>query len=310
MKDKPNEVIDVDAEDEETRSKSVVRSPWPAGHRMIGPANAPPGDEVSSVVFRVGRIYGYNADGRHCRVDPDDVVSVEAGLVLWDLGLLSGGPDWSNSVFKEATTVPNNMYNDKRVRLVGMSSLPATNTEWFAKTGIAYPTSAFPQPQLGRRGAERAKMRMDVYGRFNFGAKPKKSNDLEPELDDSMADLALHEGTDASSRMKRFLRDPAGENFGNDKFYLRQDLGGAEDSMRAFRNAFPPGDEDMGSYAVVTMRVKYEPRFVQTTGRKILVICWVQIIQDGDGEVIGWSWEGPEIQVPLNFLRGHGRMVL
>jgi hypothetical protein len=62
------------------------------------------------------RIYGYNSDGRHCRVSVEDVVSVEASLVLWDLGLLAGGQDWSNSVFKEATTVPNKMYNDKRVR--------------------------------------------------------------------------------------------------------------------------------------------------------------------------------------------------
>ena len=89
-----------------------------------------------------GRVYGYNANGRYCLVDCDEVVSVEAGLVLWDLGLLSGGQDWSDDVFKDATKVPNKMYNDKRVRLVGMSSLPATNTEWFAKTGIQYPTPA------------------------------------------------------------------------------------------------------------------------------------------------------------------------
>ena len=133
---------------------------------------------------------------------------------------------------------------------------------------------------------------------------------MEPELDDSMADLALHEGTDASSRMKRYLKDPSSENYEDNQFYLRQDLGGAEDAMRAFRNAFPPGDEDMGWYAVVTVRVKPDSGFARTTGRKILVICWVQIIQDGDGEVIGWSWEVPEIQVPLDFLRGHGRMVL
>ena len=31
------------------------------------------------------RVFGYNADGRHCVVDPTDVVSVEAGLVLWDV---------------------------------------------------------------------------------------------------------------------------------------------------------------------------------------------------------------------------------
>jgi len=257
-----------------------------------------------------GRVYGYNANGRYCLVDCDEVVSVEAGLVLWDLGLLSGGQDWSDDVFKDATKVPNKMYNDKRVRLVGMSSLPATNTEWFAKTGIQYPTPAFPQPQLGRRGAERAKTRMDVYDRFNFEAKPKKTRDLEPELDDTMADLALDEGTVASGRMKRFLRDPESESFGDDLFYLRQDLGENADAMRAFRNAFPPGDEDMGWYAVVTVRMKPGSRFVETTGRKILVICWVQIIQDGDGHIIGWTWEGPEIQVPLDFLRGHGRMVL
>ena len=188
--------------------------------------------------------------------------------------------------------------------------MPATNTEWFAKTGIQYPTPSFPQPQLGRRGTERAKTRMDVYDRFNFEAKPKKTRDLEPELDDTMADLALNEGTVASSRMKRFLRDPDSENFGDDQFYLRQDLGEDADAMRAFRNAFPPGDEDMGWYAVVTVRIKPDSRFVETTGRKILVICWVQIIQDGDGRIIGWTWEGPEIQVPLDFLRGHGRMVL
>ena len=146
-----------------------------------------------------GRIFGYNSEGRHCRVAVEDVVSVEAGLVLWDLGLLAGDQDWSDSVFPEATTVPNRMYNDKRVRLVGMSSLPATNTEWFAKTAIAYPTPDFPQPQLGRRGAERAKTRMDTYDRFNFAAKPKKSSDLALELDDTMADIALHEGTDNSS---------------------------------------------------------------------------------------------------------------
>ena len=90
------------------------------------------------------------------------------------------------------------MYNDKRVRLVGMSSLPATNTEWFAKTGIQYLTPGLPQPQLGRRGAERAKMRTDVYEKFNFEERPKKARDLEPELDDTMADLALGEGTAAS----------------------------------------------------------------------------------------------------------------
>jgi len=56
--------------------------------------------------------------------------------------------------------------------------------------------------------------------------------------------------------------------------------------------------------------VKPDSGLARTTGRKILVICWVQIIQDGDGEVIGWTWEGPEIQVALDFLRGHGRMVL
>ena len=66
----------------------------------------------------------------------------------------------------------------------------------------------------------------------------------------------------------------------------------------------------MGWYAVVTVRMKPDSRFVETTGRKILVICWVQIIQDGDGRIIGGTWEGPEIQVPLDFLRGHGRMVL
>ena len=168
------------------------------------------------------RVCGYNADGRHCRVKIEDIVSIEAGLTLWDLSLLAGGQDWSKSVFADATAVPNRMYNDKRVRLVGMSSLPATNTEWFAKTGIAYPTPDFPQPQLGRRGAERAKMRIDTYDRFNFESKPKKSNDMEPELDDSMADLALHEGTDTSSRMRRYLRDPSSENYEGNQFYLRQ----------------------------------------------------------------------------------------
>ena len=63
-----------------------------------------------------GRIYGYNANGRYCLVECDDVMSVEAGLVLWDLSLLSGGQDWSNDVFADATKVPNRMYNDKRVR--------------------------------------------------------------------------------------------------------------------------------------------------------------------------------------------------
>jgi hypothetical protein len=53
-------------------------------------------------------------EGRvNCLVDCDDVVSVEAGQVLWDLSLLSGGQDWSDSVLKETTTVPNRMYNDK-----------------------------------------------------------------------------------------------------------------------------------------------------------------------------------------------------
>ena len=45
MKDKPNEVIEVDDDDEGKRSKSVVRSPWPAGHKLIGPAGPPPKDE-------------------------------------------------------------------------------------------------------------------------------------------------------------------------------------------------------------------------------------------------------------------------
>jgi len=191
-----------------------------------------------------------------------------------------------------------------------MSSLPATNTEWFAKTGIQYPTPGLPQPQLGRRGAERAKMRMDVYEKFSFEERPKKARDLEPELDDTMADLALGEGTAASGRVRRFLRDPDSEHFVDDQFYLRTDLGENADAMRAFRDAFPPGDEDMGWYAVVTVRIKPDSRYVATTGKKTLVICWIQIIQDGEGRIIGWNWEGPEIQVPLDFLRGHGRMVL
>ena len=66
----------------------------------------------------------------------------------------------------------------------------------------------------------------------------------------------------------------------------------------------------MGWYAVVTVRVNPESNFTRTAGRKILVICWIQIIQDGDGEVIGWTWEGPEVHVPLDLLRGHGRLVL
>ena len=53
IKDKPGEVIDLEAEDTGTPPKSVVRSPWPAGHKLIGPASAPPRDEVSEVVFRV-----------------------------------------------------------------------------------------------------------------------------------------------------------------------------------------------------------------------------------------------------------------
>ena len=80
--------------------------------------------------------------------------------------------------------------------------------------------------------------------------------------------------------------------------------------MRAFRNAFPPGDEDMGWYAVVAVRVNPESTFKKTTGCKILVICWIQIAQNGDGEVIGWTWAGPEVHVPLDLLRGHGRLML
>ena len=258
----------------------------------------------------LGRIHGFHSSGRYCQVTSDDVLSVEAGLVLWDLNLLSGGQDWSDDVLKDAEKIPNRMYNDKRIRLVGMSSLPATNTEWFAKTGIQYPSPDFPQPQLGKRGAERTRVRMEVYSKFNFGEKPKRAHDLEPELDDTMSSLATDEGNVASSRLKRFLRDPDGEDFGDKRFYLRQDLGENADAMRAFREAFPPGDEDMGWYAVVTIRMKPDSGFVGTLGKKILVICWVQIIQDGDGRIIGWTWDGPEIQVPLDYLRGHGRMVL
>ena len=53
MKDKPNEVIEVDDDDQGKRSKSVVRSPWPAGHKLMGPASPPPKDEVPPVVLRV-----------------------------------------------------------------------------------------------------------------------------------------------------------------------------------------------------------------------------------------------------------------
>ena len=53
MKDKPNEVIELDDDDEGKRSKSVVRSPWPAGHKLIGPAGPPPKDEVPPVILRV-----------------------------------------------------------------------------------------------------------------------------------------------------------------------------------------------------------------------------------------------------------------
>ena len=53
MKDKPSEVIDVDDEDEGKRSKSVVRSPWPAGHKLIGPAGAPPENPVPPAILRV-----------------------------------------------------------------------------------------------------------------------------------------------------------------------------------------------------------------------------------------------------------------
>jgi hypothetical protein len=53
MKDKPKEVIDLEVEDTGTRSKSVARSPWPEGHKRIGPPGAAPRDEVSEVVIRV-----------------------------------------------------------------------------------------------------------------------------------------------------------------------------------------------------------------------------------------------------------------
>ena len=53
IKDKPSEVIEVDDDDEDKRSKSVVRSPWLAGHKLIGPAGPPPMDEVSPVTLRV-----------------------------------------------------------------------------------------------------------------------------------------------------------------------------------------------------------------------------------------------------------------
>ena len=53
MKDKPNEVIEVDDDDEDKRSKSVVRSPWPAGHKLIGPPGAPPKDALPPVILRV-----------------------------------------------------------------------------------------------------------------------------------------------------------------------------------------------------------------------------------------------------------------
>ena len=53
MKDKPKEVIDLEVEDTGTRSRSVARSPWPEGHKKIGPPGAPPKDEVSEVVVRV-----------------------------------------------------------------------------------------------------------------------------------------------------------------------------------------------------------------------------------------------------------------
>ena len=53
MEDKPNKVIAVDDDDEGKRSKSVVRSPWPAGHKLVGPAGPPPRDEVPPVILRV-----------------------------------------------------------------------------------------------------------------------------------------------------------------------------------------------------------------------------------------------------------------
>ena len=152
--------------------------------------------------------------------------------------------------------------------------------------------------------------RKAIYEQCDVEEKPKKAGSLESTLDDTMSDLALSEGTADSSPAKRLLRDQSTGSYDDDQFYLRQDLGGAEDAMLAFRNTFLPGDEDMGWYAVVTIRVDGDSQFTRTTGSKILVICWIQIIEDSDGAIIGWTWEGPEVHVPLDFLRGYGRMVV
>ena len=61
MEDKPNEVIEVDDDDEGKRSKSVVRSPWPAGHKLIGPAGATPRDEVRPVILRVLKLFSFGS---------------------------------------------------------------------------------------------------------------------------------------------------------------------------------------------------------------------------------------------------------
>ena len=57
--------------------------------------------------------------------------------------------------------------------------------------------------------------------------------------------------------------------------------------MRAFRNAFPPGDEDRGWYAVVTVRVRPDSGLARTTGRKIMVDTYGAACAHGGGAFSG-----------------------
>jgi len=66
------------------------------------------------------------------------------------------------------------------------------------------------------------------------------------------------------------LQQQAYEKFDNNPYFLRADLGNSAGSARAFPEAFPPGDADLGWYAVVTLR---------WNGCKIALICWIEIIE-------------------------------